>query len=271
MPFRIAGSVVRVPLIEIYRCRAALKSTLVDEIRRKHAGSAFGMGWFVILPLLFLTFYATVYLVIFKVKPTEMTSLDYLLYIYIGLMAFLGFSEAMTSGAASLSANRAIILNTVFPAELLPLRSVLSSQTTFLIGLGLSIVWSLTVGRGSIWLLMVPIVVVFQIVFLIGLAWLLSPIYLVFRDLGQLLNFASLGIMVISPIAYRASDLQGFQKILLYINPLYYYLSGYQAMVFDGKPPPLSQLLLGAGAAITIFLVGFYFFRRVKAVVAEHV
>jgi len=262
---------VILPIKEICRCRAALASTLADEIRRKYAGSVFGAGWFFLVPLLFLGFYYAVYLVVFKVKPAELSPIAYLHYIYIGLMAFLGFSEAMTAGAGSLLVNRAILLNTVFPAELLPLRTVLSTQATFVIGLSLSVIWSLAAGRGSGWLILVPVVMAFQIMFLIGLAWFLSPIFLVFRDLGQLLNFASLAIMVISPIAYRASELSGAQALLLYINPLYFYLSAYQAIIFDGQAPPIVQFALGGSGAVAIFFSGFWFFRRVKAVVAEHV
>jgi lipopolysaccharide transport system permease protein len=263
--------VIATPLDEVYRCRVALASTLADEVKRKHAGSVFGLGWFVIMPLLFLGFYAAVYLVIFKVKPAEMSAVAYLHFIYIGLMAYLGFTEAMTAGAGALVVNRSIILNTVFPAELLPLRTVISTQTTFVLGLTLAVVWSIFTGRGSAWLLLVPLVMALQIVYLIGLAWFLSPIFIVFRDLGQLLSFISLAILVISPIAYRASELTGYQSILLYINPLYYYLSAYQAIIFEAKAPPLVQLVLGAVASVVMFFAGFWFFRRVKAVVAEHV
>lgn len=259
------------PFKEVYRCRAALLNTLNDEIRRKYAGSVFGMTWFVLMPMLFLVFYAAVYLVIFRVKPPNMSPLAYLHFIYIGLMAFLGFSEAMTTGAGSLVANRAIILNKVFPAELLPLRTVLATQTTFIVGFTLAVIWSFAAGRATPWLILVPIVMGFQIVYLIGLAWLLSPVYLVFRDLGQLLSFASLAIMVISPIAYRPTDLVGFQAILLYINPLYFFLSAYHAIIFDGQAPPLLEFMLGMTVSAFMFFAGYWFFSRVKSVIAEHV
>jgi lipopolysaccharide transport system permease protein len=253
------------------RCRAPLLRTLVDELKRKHAGSVFGVTWFLIMPLLFLAFYATVYLVIFKVRPASMSPFDYLLFIYIGLMAYLGFSESMTAGAGALVVNRAIMLNTVFPAELLSLRTVLSVQMTFVIGMALAIVWAILVGRTTFWVVTIPIIMALQVTFLVGLAWFLAPLYIVFRDLGQLLNFVSLAILVISPIAYRASELTGFQRVLLYINPLYYYLACYQSVIFDGTRPPLTFLLAGTVMAALTFVLGFWFFVKVKPVVAEHV
>ena len=237
-----------------------LVRTSTDEIKRKYAGSVFGMSWFFIMPILFLIFYAVVYLVVYKVKPTDMSPLDYLRFIYIGLMAYLGFSEAMTSGAGALVSNKSILLNTVFPAELIALRTVLVTQTTFVIGFVLAIIWCLIGGHWSAWLLLIPVIMAMQIAFLIGLAWVLAPIYVVFRDLGQLLSFVSLAILIISPIAYRASSLVGIQAILLYVNPLYFYLASYQAIIFDASHPPLWPFLMGLLAAVVTFTLGFVFF-----------
>lgn len=255
----------------ITRSRRVLIRTLYDDIRRKHAGSVFGMSWFIIMPLLFLGFYATVYLVVYKVKPASMSPVDYLHFIYIGLMAYLGLSEGMTAGAGSLIVNRAVVLNTVFPAELLPLRAALVGQMTFLLGFVLAICWTLATGKASVWLMLLPLVVAMQILFSIGLAWILAPIYVVFRDLGQILNFVVLAILVISPIAFRSTELTGYQKIMLYINPLYFYLASYQSILFDGTAPPLVPFLMGAVACLVVFFIGFRFFVRVKPMVAEHV
>jgi lipopolysaccharide transport system permease protein len=221
--------------------------------------------------LLFLAFYGATFLVVFKVKPAGTSPAEYLLFMYIGLMAFLGFSEGLSAGAGSLLVNRAILLNTVFPAEMLPLRSVLVGQTTFILGMAIALVWSGIDGRWSWWVLIVPFVMALQIMFLIGVAWLLSPIYLIFRDLGQILNFLVLAIMVISPIAYRADALAGPARLLLVVNPLYYFLACYQATLYDAKGPDPGLLAIAAAVSVTVFVGGFWFFGRVKGALAEHV
>jgi lipopolysaccharide transport system permease protein len=259
------------PFREILRCRRALLSTLRDEIRRKHAGAVLGAGWLVLMPLMFLAFYAAVFITVYRVKPTDMSAAEYVYFIYIGLMTFMGFSEGLTSGAASLSANRAVLLNTVFPAEMLPLRSVLVGQTTFVIGMVIAVCWSFPAGHASVWMLLAPLVMALQVMFLIGTAWLLSPIYLVFRDLGQILSFAVLGIMTVSPIAYRPESLSGLGKVLLGVNPLYYFLAPMQEVLFNMRAPSAQQLGAAAALAFGTFVLGFVFFRKVKGTLAERV
>lgn len=254
----------------IMRTREVLLATLWDEVRRKYAGSAFGMFWLLLLPLMFLGFYSIVYLTIFKVKPVDMAPADYVLFIYVGLMPFLSFSESISSGAGALASNRAVLLNTVFPAELIPLRTVLAAQTTFLVGISVAVLWAGIEGRLSPWIALLPLYIIAQIMFLTGLAWILAPIYLVFRDLGQILNFVVLGLMVISPIAYRASSLSPQVRALVDYNPLYYFLVGYQSIIFDGVAPPFNTAAIMLAGSMAMFMLGHWFCRRVKTIVADY-
>lgn len=257
-------------LTTIMRSRDVLFATLRDEVRRKYAGSAFGMAWLVLMPLMFLGFYSLVYLTVFKVKPVGMEPADYVLFIYVGLMPFLSFSESISSGAGALATNRAVLLNTVFPAELIPLRTVLAAQTTFLVGIVIAVFWAGIEGRLTVWTTLLPLYVVAQIMFLTGLAWLFAPAYLVFRDLGQILNFVVLGLMVISPIAYRADSLSPQVRALVEFNPLYYFLVGYQSIIFDGKPPPADTLAIALAGSAGMFMFGHWFCSRVKTIVADY-
>ena len=64
---------VRAPFRTVIVGWDPLVSTLKDEVRRKNAGSAFGVAWIFLLPVLFLALYSAVYLIVFKVKPADMT------------------------------------------------------------------------------------------------------------------------------------------------------------------------------------------------------
>lgn len=254
----------------LWRSRDSFIATVFEELQRKFAGSTFGLGWLMILPLLFLAFYSTVYIYVFRVQPAEMSQIDYVFFIYIGLMPFLSFSESMTAGAGSLQVNRAVLLNTIFPAELIPLRVVTSVQATFVVGLLIAIGWTVFAGKLSAWIVFLPFIVIFQTMFLAGLAWILAPLYLVFRDLGQLLNFATLGLLIISPIAFPADALTGPARVMLVVNPLYYYLECYRALLFYGNMPDLRILAVTVTFSLAFFFVGFAVFRRVKTVVADY-
>lgn len=128
----------------------------IREIRQNYAGSILGIIWLILGPLILLSLYAFVYAVVFKFKPGGMTLPQYILYIFCGLVAFLGFNNGLVLGISSLSSNKQVLLNTVYPAELLPIRSVLSGSTVILIGYSIVCVSALFLSRPHITFLLIP-------------------------------------------------------------------------------------------------------------------
>src|SRR5262249_23863635 len=151
----------------------------------------------------------------------------------------------------------AVLLNTVFPAEMLPLRSVVAAQTTLVVGLALAVVGSLALGRASWCILLVPVPLLLQVMFLVGASWMLSPVYLLVRDLSQIVNLLMLVLFVISPIAYRPESLGGTVQLLLWLNPLYYYITMFQNLLFDGTLPAPAIVLVALALSIATFACGF--------------
>jgi len=127
----------------LYQYRQILWSTTRNDIKGRYSGTVFGLLWTLIYPVLFLGMYALIYIMIFKVRLGEMTTFDYVLLIFSGQIPFFGFAEALGSGVSSVVANKNLIKNTLFPIELIPVKAVLSSSVTMLVGLFLllGILW----------------------------------------------------------------------------------------------------------------------------------
>lgn len=259
------------PLRTIFQYRGILLRTTAGEVRQRYAGSVAGMFWLVLSPILLLTFYSLVYLVIFRVRPASMSEYEYVLYVLSGLVPFLGFSEALNSGSSSLFLNKAILLNTVFPSELVPLRAVLASQGMTVVGLTLMLVATLALGKLSWTALFVPVLLLLQIMMVLGIVWLLSLASLVLRDIQQVLGFVTMTLLIVSPIAYTPEMVPEKLKFLIYLNPLSYFVIGFQDIIVFGRHP--SGLIMGVMICLGFisFGVGFWVFQRVKRVFFDHV
>src|SRR6266581_4125245 len=186
------------PFVYAFQYREILFRTTSAEIRQKHAGSVLGLLWLLLSPFLLLAIYSVVYLVIFRIQPVSLSRFEYVLYILSGLVPCLAFCEALTSGSSSLTRNRAILLNTVFPSELVPLQSVLATQAAAVVGLALVLAFSLTLGKLTWTALFVPVVWLFQLMFVMGLVWVLSLASLVLRDIQQVLMFVCMVLLIVS-------------------------------------------------------------------------
>lgn len=254
----------------IFRHRDILARTAVTEVRRKYAGSLIGTFWVVASPIILMALYSLIYLVIFRIQPVAMTRLDYVLYIFCGLIPFLGFMEALNAGASSLSQNKAVLLNTVFPSELVPVRAVLVAQGSTAVGLVIIILAALLLGKHSPTLLLVPLVWLFLVLFVTGAVWVLSLASLVLRDIRQILAFLSIVLLIVSPIAYTVDMAPGPMKVIVYANPLSYFFMALQDAVVFGRVPAAEILATIVLLGLVSFGGGYWMFQKAKRVFFDY-
>jgi lipopolysaccharide transport system permease protein len=258
------------PFAAIFRHRELLGRTAITEVHRKYAGSLFGTFWVVASPLILMALYSLIYLVIFQVRPVAMTATDYVLYIFCGLIPFLGFMEALNAGASSLSLNKAVLLNTVFPSELVPVRAVLVAQGSTTVGFVIVILAAIFLEKYSVTLLLVPVIWFFLLLFVTGMVWVLALASLVIRDIQQMLAFFSIVLLIISPIAYTVEMVPDPMRMVVYLNPLSYFFTALQDAVVFGRIPAAHVLAVIILLGSLAFGAGFWVFKKAKQVFFDY-
>src|SRR5262245_45696519 len=105
--------------------RRLLASITRVELAKRHAGSVLGMAWVVLQPGLLLSIYLFIYLIVFPQRLQNFGRFDFTLYVFCGLVPYLGFMEALTIGGLSIKQNIHLVKNVMLPIELVPIRSVI--------------------------------------------------------------------------------------------------------------------------------------------------
>ena len=258
------------PLRLLWKHRHIIQQTTLNDLRARYAGSVLGLFWLVLYPLMFLGIYAGIYVFIFRIRFAEFNSADYVVLIFSGLIPFIGFADALGTGVASVSSNANLVKNTLFPIELIPVKAVLSSQATQLVGTTMLLIAIIAVGRLSPTALLFPVIWVFQIAFSIGFIWILSGLNVLIRDIQNIVSILVLFLMLVSPIAYTVDMIPTNLAPLVGLNPLYYFIIAYQNCLVLGQLPPPHILVMVALLGTVTFTVGFWFFTRLKLVFADH-
>ncbi|MGE5511487.1 MAG: ABC transporter permease [Bacteroidota bacterium] len=253
------------PFRTIYKHRQILYRTAQAEIRGVHAGSVLGAVWLVLGPLMMLSVYAMTFAVIFRFRPLDMTVSEYVLYVFAGLVPFLTFSSALSAGTLSLVSNKHLLLNTVFPAELIPLRSVLVASVTMPVGLCILLLGDLAFSSVSPTWLLVPVVAILEIIFVAGICWVLSLVALLFRDIQQLITYAVMMLSVLTPIAYTPSMIPGSLAAVIYLNPLSYFVISAQSLILLNTLPPWQIVAVMFVISIGAFVGGYRLCQIAKA------
>lgn len=259
------------PFSLFWKHKHILWQTTKSDIESRFAGSFLGLGWLVLFPILLLGAYAFVYIYVFKIRFGLLNSNEYVALIFCGLVPFIGFSEALGIGIASVNANANLIKNTLFPIDLIPAKAVLVSQCTQVAGMIMLIVALALMHKITFWALMIIPIWILQIMFTVGLIWILSSLNVYFRDLQNVTAVLVLVLMMVSPIAYTADMVPVELRPFLSLNPLYYIITCYQDAFMIGQFPRSNSfyvlVLLGFG----FFSFGYWFFTKLKQVFADNV
>ncbi|WP_294765037.1 ABC transporter permease [uncultured Rhodoferax sp.] len=243
--------------------RDLLLRSIKVEIRAQHAGTVLGMAWIILGPLLLLSLYALIYAVVFDVRLPNFSRSEYILNVFSGLVLFIAFSQAMSASTTALSKEQKLIFSN-FPPEFIPTKSVAVAYLVLLPATVFVVLGDVVFSQASWHLLLLPVVALLQLAFSIGLGCLLSLLGLVMRDISFLIQYIVTAILIVTPIAYTPDMVPAKIKPLLYLNPLYYYVSANQHLILLNRLPPMIEIVLGTVMSIGMFLLGVWVFKRAR-------
>ncbi len=235
------------------------------DLKLRYSGSVLGWFWAFLFPCCQLAIYTGLYVFIFKVRPSGLSQFDYVLMVFSGLVPLLAFNEALIMSIGSLVSNKALLLSTVFPPALIPLRAVIVGQIPMLFGLAITFALGFLMNRTG-WeaVIFAPLFWLLMIMFATGLGWILSLITLVARDIQQGIGLVLMLLVFLSPFAYTPEMVPPALKAILYLNPMAYFVLSFQQLFIYGELPDLipavGSLVLGVG----VFYLGYFMFERSK-------
>jgi ABC-type polysaccharide/polyol phosphate export permease len=262
-------------LANLFRYRGLIQSLVARELKARYRGSALGFVWSFVNPLLLLLIYTYVFT---AVMPNETEGVQpYALFMFCGILPWTWFSSSLSESANSLIAGGNLIKKVLFPAEVLPIVSVLTNMVHFFLGLPILIAFLIVYQRfprpeNLLWF---PVAVLVQLVFTVALALILSALSVLFRDIKDILaNLLTLWFFA-TPIIYPwfQPSVQKFHTFFD-INPFTHLAVTYQEVLFFNQGPVghWKWLLgyLGVGSVL-LFLAGYWLFDRLRDSFAEAV
>src|SRR2546429_2268992 len=192
-------------LLLLVRYRGLIQSLVARELKARYRGSALGFFWSFVNPLLLLLIYSFVFTTI---MPNRVEGVQpYALFMFCGILPWNWFSASLTEASGSLIAGGNLIKKVLFPAEVLPIVSVLTNMVHFFLGLPILVLFLVVYQRApDSWdLVWFPIAVIIQLVFTIALALFVSAFAVHFRDVRDILaNVLTLWFFA-TPIIYPMS------------------------------------------------------------------
>jgi ABC-type polysaccharide/polyol phosphate export permease len=237
------------------------------ELRQKYKGSALGLAWYFVNPLVLMGAYALVFSVLLKVVNIP----DYPLFLIAGLIVWVFFSQALLAAAPSLVANASLVRKVRFPRETIPASVVTVQLGTFLVMLAIVLPVELIVrDTASPALLLLPLLGALLYALVLGFSLTVAAMHAHFRDVEPILATALLPWFFLTPIFLPVDNFPGVADhqfvgdLLKWANPVAPFVDGIRDLLYSGVAPDAGQLVYMAGVGLGALAVGLFVFRRLE-------
>ena len=265
-------------LKELYKYRVLIQNLVSRELKARYRGTVLGFLWSFFNPLLLMLVYTMVFGLILKGGRVEFGDSPtlYAVFLFTGMLPWTWFSSSSLESANCLMINGNLIKKILFPAEVLPVVTVLSNLVHFSLGLPILFVFLLVFGKGlTFWALFLPVVMLVQMTFSLGFGLLISSLTVHFRDirdiLANLLTLWFFSTPIIYPLSFKSIQESSFLSTLLNLNPMTHIIEGYHTCLFYGAAPHWKRLGITFLAGLVLFVIGYAVFDRLRDSFPEEV
>jgi len=257
--------------IYLLRYRELIQSLVARDLKVRYKNSVLGVLWSLMNPLLMMIVFTVVFTVMAPIRAGESTNFP--VFVLSALLPWNFFTQSVIGCTTSIVANAPLLKKVYFPREVLPLSLVLANLVNFLIALLVlfAVIFIFQIPF-TIWLLYLPLVILIQVVFTLGIGFLLASVNVFYRDTQQVTDVLVLAWFFMTPIVYplnilpRSYELFGVTldvwRLVYILNPMASLIANYRVILIDGAPPALDFLARTAITAGIVFFIGWLVFNR---------
>lgn len=241
-----------------------LKNTFTDYVN-SYKNSFFSYSWVLIHPLVLLMIYSFIFSTILQPRIDENNNISYIVYLAVGILPWIVFSNALLQGTLSISNNVYLIKKLNIPLYAYVTKEVLEQFLNMFIvvivligflylnGITFSVKWLLAV---------VPLVCLFF--FALGLSMLLASINIFFRDIEKAIGIFLQMLMWAVPIVYPWDIVpKDFLWVILY-NPLFYYFNSLREVLIFNHWISVGYLLIMVLSSLFMFVIGLSTLKKLE-------
>jgi len=263
-------------LKELIRYRELVRNLVIRDLKVRYKNSVLGFLWSLLNPLGMMVIMTIVFTIMLPNNVID----RFPVFVLCALLPWNFFSSSVMTSIHSIVGNAHLIKKVYFPREVLPLSAVLANLVNFLLAMtvlfGMMFVFRTPL---TVWALLLPVVVLVQLIFTLGLAFFLSTLNVFYRDTAAIMEVAMLAWFFLTPVFYPITILPHYrtifglpldiQRLAYILNPMASLIASYRVILYHGAPPAFDFLARTVVTSLTVLFLGYLVFVRYSRVFAE--
>ncbi|MCX7549354.1 ABC transporter permease [Xanthomarina sp. F2636L] len=261
------GALLKASLKDMYQSRFLARQLAERDIKALYRQSYLGIIWAFVTPL------ATAFVWIIlnssgTVKLSD-TGVPYPVYAFTGTLIWSIIVASINSPMQSTQAAKGILTKINFPKEALLLSGIYKLLFDSSIKVILLLLFVFFYGVGYHWsLLLFPVAIMGAILFGTTLGLFVTPIGLLYKDIGKIIAFGMQFIMYVTPVVYAIPE-TGLMKTIMTWNPITPIVLTARDLVVGFSPDYLPFFFGVVAVCIPLLFLGLIVYRIAIPIIVE--
>ena len=248
--------------------RQLLKQLIGRAVQQRFRGSALGLLWAILNPILMLLVYTFVFGVILKGHwEGNPSTFFFAMNLYCGLIVYGIFSESVGMPSTQILSNPSYVKKIVFPLEMLPISTLGASLVLNLFSLAILLICTqiFVPPHLSLHLIALPIIWLPLLLFTAGLSWVVAAVGVFIRDVQQIVAIVLQILFYLCPIVYPIARVPAsILPYYLWSNPVAIFVEESRRVILYAQWPEWKVLPANYIASLLVFIFGYYAFMKTK-------
>ncbi|HFU4358534.1 TPA: ABC transporter permease [Streptococcus suis] len=253
------------------RNRILLKELIKTDFKLRYQGSVIGYLWSILKPLML---FAIMYVVFIHFLRLGGDVPHFPVALLLGNVIWSFFSEATNMGMVSIVTRGDLLRKLNFSKEIIVLSAVLGAAINFSINLVVVIIFSLFNGVEFSWTVIMMLPLFIELFMMAtGVAFVLSTVFVRFRDLAQIWEVIMQAGMYVTPIIYSLSFVMDQSVIaakLIMLNPMAQIIQDMRYFIIDRANMPVWQVINNKAIVLIPYLIPILIFVVGVRVFSKH-
>jgi lipopolysaccharide transport system permease protein len=238
------------------------------EIKVRYRGSFLGVYWSLFNPLIMTMLYTAIFGAVFK-KYYNDSVYQYILAAFTGLVVIHFYQGSTAQALGSVVGNGSLLNKIRLPVSVFPLSTILANTYQLVIGM-LPLLSVLTLAISThpwsslINVITIPLPLIALILVSTGIGFIVSALYVFFRDLPFFYELVQFVVWLSSPVFYPAVIVDPKIRPFLELNPLYPIIESLRQIVLSGDPPEPSLIIRSWLSGLIILAIGLVCFNWLR-------
>jgi lipopolysaccharide transport system permease protein len=225
-----------------------------------------GVAWAVLQPLAYMAIFTILFTRVTKVPGAGA------LTAYIALVPWAFAATSIAQGGGSILGQLGVVSKIYFPRGVLPVAAILAAGVDAAIGFVLQIILLVAFGKPlHATLLLWPVLLLLTGAVCLGIALLLAPAVVRFRDLRYVIPLGVQLLMLATPVGYPLEAVPHGLRRWFELNPFAGLMDAFRAIALRGEVPPFADLWPALAWAGALIVIGGFYFRSREQTLADYV